>query len=85
MSRRQDIDQIRGLAILLMIMVHAAATWAPTDASTTSLLALIVASLGGLAAPLVVTVGGWVTVQSRWTLRKALIRFVFFDNSTVSS
>ena len=77
MSRRQDIDQIRGLAILLMIMVHAAATWAPTDASTTSLLALIVASLGGLAAPLFVTVGGWVTVQSRWTLRKALIRFVF--------
>ena len=54
MSRRQDIDQIRGLAILLMIMVHAAATWAPADASTTSLLALIVASLGGLAAPLFV-------------------------------
>ena len=77
MSRRQDIDQIRGLAILLMIMVHAAATWAPVDASTTSLLALIVASLGGLAAPLFVTVGGWVTVQSTWTLRKALIRFVF--------
>ncbi|MGB0173860.1 MAG: heparan-alpha-glucosaminide N-acetyltransferase domain-containing protein, partial [Candidatus Poseidoniaceae archaeon] len=77
MSRRQDIDQIRGLAILLMIMVHAAATWAPADASTTSLLALIVASLGGLAAPLFVTVGGWVTVQSTWTLRKALIRFVF--------
>lgn len=77
MSRRQDIDQIRGLAILLMIMVHAAATWAPADASTTSLLAIIIASLGGLAAPLFVTVGGWVTVQSTWTLRKALIRFVF--------
>jgi len=60
-----------------MIMVHAAATWAPANASTTSLLALIVASLGGLAAPLFVTVGGWVTVQSTWTLRKALIRFVF--------
>jgi len=26
---------------------------------------------------LFVTVGGWVTVQSTWTLRKALIRFVF--------
>ena len=77
MSRRQDIDQIRGLAILLMIMVHAAATWAPADASTTSFLALLVASLGGLAAPLFVTVGGWVTVQSTWTLRKAMIRFVF--------
>ena len=77
MSRRQDIDQIRGLAILLMIMVHAAATWAPADASTTSFLALVVASLGGLAAPLFVTVGGWVTVQSSWTLRKALIRLVF--------
>ncbi len=77
MSRRQDIDQIRGLAILLMIMVHAAATWAPSGASTTSILALIVASLGGLAAPLFVTVGGWVTVQSSWTMRKALNRFVF--------
>ena len=77
MSRRQDIDQIRGLAILLMIMVHAAATWAPADASTTSLLALVVAGLGGLAAPLFVTVGGWVTVQSTWTIRKALIRFIF--------
>ena len=77
MSRRQDIDQIRGLAILLMIMVHSAATWAPADASTTSLLALVVAGLGGLAAPLFVTVGGWVTVQSTWTIQKALIRFVF--------
>lgn len=77
MERRQDIDQIRGLAILLMIMVHAAATWAPNEASTTSFLALVVASLGGLAAPLFVTVGGWVTVQSTWTVRKALIRFAF--------
>ena len=77
MQRRQDIDQIRGLAILLMIMVHSAATWAPSNASTTSLLAIVVASLGGLAAPLFVTVGGWVTVQSAWTIRKAFIRFTF--------
>ena len=77
MSRRQDIDQIRGLAILLMVMVHAAATWTPSGASTTSLLALIVAGLGGLAAPLFVTVGGWVTVQSSWTVRKALVRCFF--------
>jgi len=77
MSRRQDIDQIRGLAILLMIMVHGAATWAPSNASTTSFLAIVVASLGGLAAPLFVTVGGWVTVQSSWTIRKAFIRFTF--------
>jgi surface polysaccharide O-acyltransferase-like enzyme len=77
MSRRKDIDQLRGIAILLMVMVHSAATWAPTDASTTSILALVIAGLGGLAAPLFVTVGGWVTVQSSWTLRKALIRFVF--------
>ena len=77
MQRRQDIDQIRGLAILLMIMVHGAATWAPSNASTTSFLAIVVASLGGLAAPLFVTVGGWVTVQSAWTIRKAIIRFTF--------
>ena len=77
MSRRQDIDQLRGVAILLMVMVHSAATWAPSDASTTNVLALVIAGLGGLAAPLFVTVGGWVTVQSNWTLRKALIRFIF--------
>ncbi len=77
MNRRKDIDQLRGIAILLMVMVHSAATWAPTDASTTSILALVIAGLGGLAAPLFVTVGGWVTAQSSWTLRKALIRFVF--------
>tara|TARA_B100001113_G_scaffold145066_1_gene118831 strand:+ start:13508 stop:14512 length:1005 start_codon:yes stop_codon:yes gene_type:complete len=77
MERRQDIDQLRGLAILLMIMVHAAATWTPEGASTTSLFALIIAGLGGLAAPLFVTVGGWVTVQSTWTLQKALTRFAF--------
>ena len=77
MSRRQDIDQLRGVAILLMVMVHSAATWAPSDASTTNVLALVIAGLGGLAAPLFVTVGGWVTVQSNWTLRKALIRFTF--------
>ena len=77
MSRRKDIDQLRGVAILLMVMVHSAATWAPSDASTTSILALIIGGLGGLAAPLFVTVGGWVTVQSKWTLRKALIRFAF--------
>ncbi len=77
MERRQDIDQLRGLAILLMIMVHAAATWSPNNASTTSFLALVVAGLGGLAAPLFVTVGGWVTVQSSWSIRKAMIRFVY--------
>ena len=77
MSRRKDIDQLRGVAILLMVMVHSAATWAPSDASTTSILAVTIGGLGGLAAPLFVTVGGWVTVQSRWTLRKASIRFVF--------
>tara|TARA_Y100000766_G_scaffold221698_1_gene193909 strand:+ start:1386 stop:2375 length:990 start_codon:yes stop_codon:yes gene_type:complete len=76
MKRRQDIDQIRGLAILLMIMVHAAATWTPQGASKTSVFALTIAGLGGLAAPLFVTVGGWVTVQSIWTLRKAIFRFV---------
>ena len=83
MGRRQDIDQLRGLAILLMVMVHAAATWAPTNASTTSALALMVAGLGGLAAPLFVTVGGWVTVQSSWTIRKATIRCIFLMGAQI--
>lgn len=57
--RREDIDALRGLAVLLMVMVHLAATVQPADASTTSALAYVVAGLGGLAAPLFVVLAGW--------------------------
>ena len=70
-------DQLRALAILLMVMVHAAATWTPSEVSRTSLLAFIISGLGGLAAPLFVTIGGWGMARSRLTKRKILIRSSF--------
>ena len=58
-ERRADIDALRGLAVLLMVMVHLAATATPSSASRTSWLAYVVAGLGGLAAPLFVVLAGW--------------------------
>ena len=72
-NRIVHIDALRGVAVLLMVMVHAAATWNPFDAAAgPSLLALIVSGLGGLAAPLFVTLFGWgmhhrtLTWAQRW-------------------
>ena len=42
-----------------MVEVHASAQLAPSDISRNSILALIVASIGGLSAPLFVTLSGW--------------------------
>ena len=54
--RYGQIDSLRGLAVLLMVMVHAAATWNPYREPQTSVLAYTIAGLGGLAAPLFVTI-----------------------------
>jgi len=70
-------DQLRALAILLMVMVHAAATWTPKEVLITSFLAFVISGLGGLAAPLFVTIGGWGMARSRLTKRKILIRSSF--------
>ena len=64
-TRFREIDSLRGLAVLLMVMVHAAATWNPANTSKTSLLAYLVAGLGGLAAPLFVTIFGWGMYKSK--------------------
>ena len=62
--RYGQIDSLRGLAVLLMVMVHAAATWNPYTEPQISLLAYTVAGLGGLAAPLFVTIFGWGLTKS---------------------
>jgi surface polysaccharide O-acyltransferase-like enzyme len=70
--RFREIDSLRGLAVLLMVMVHAAATWNPSNTSQSSTLAYIVAGLGGLAAPLFVTIFGWGMYKSK-SPRKAIL------------
>ena len=77
-QRLTHIDTLRGIAVLLMVMVHAAATWSPNDVSETSILGYIVAGLGGLAAPLFVTLAGWGLAKSSLTSRKIIVRSTFF-------
>ena len=59
LSRQVHVDGLRGVAVLLMVMVHIAATWNPYTTTQTNALAYVVSGLGGLAAPLFVTVFGW--------------------------
>jgi len=59
LSRQLHVDGLRGMAVLLMVMVHIAATWNPYTTTQTSALAYVVSGLGGLAAPLFITVFGW--------------------------
>ena len=65
-KRLVHIDGLRGLAVLLMVMVHAAATWSPSTASSTSLLAMIVSGLGGLGGTVVCCVArvGFISAQT---------------------
>ena len=75
-----QIDSLRGLAVLLMVMVHAAATWNPYREPQTSVLAYTITGLGGLAAPLFVTIFGWSLTKSKSTynslLKKALLLII---------
>ena len=73
-GRLEYIDSLRGLAVLLMVMVHAAATWSPSTASQQSLIGYVAAGLGGLAAPLFVVLFGWSISKSELTNRKITVR-----------
>ena len=74
--RYRTIDSLRGLAVLLMVMVHAAATWNPFYSAQSSILAYTVAGLGGLAAPLFVTIFGWGLVKSRASQKSNFIKAI---------
>jgi len=78
-ERQTSIDALRGLAVLLMVMVHAAATWSPANASELTVLATVVSGFGGLAAPLFVTLFGWgLRQRSRtWSERWRQATFLF--------
>ena len=74
-ERITHIDQLRGIALLLMILVHAAATWKPSQLHQEHVLAIFVASLGGLAAPLFIFIFGWGIGRSKNTsFEKNIIR-----------
>ena len=78
MSQRiEHIDSIRAVAVLLMVMVHAAATWGPSSSSQSSALVYVVSGLGGLAAPLFVTIFGWGCFYSSATSNQRFIRASF--------
>ena len=77
-KRVEHIDSIRAIAVLLMVMVHAAATWGPPSTTQPSALVYVVSGLGGLAAPLFVTVFGWGCVQGTSTMRQRSLRAAFF-------
>ena len=76
-QRIQHIDSLRGVAVLLMVMVHAAATWNPFHSPQPTLLAYIISGLGGLAAPLFVTLFGWGVLRSDIPLRQRVFQSFF--------
>ena len=69
-TRAVHIDALRGLAVLLMVLVHAAATWEPSLAGGFLLLGVVVSAGGGLAAPLFVALLGWGLAQRILTVRQ---------------
>ena len=69
-TRAVHIDALRGLAVLLMVLVHAAATWEPSLSGGFLLLGVIVSAGGGLAAPLFVALLGWGLAQRELTIRQ---------------
>ena len=69
-QRLVHIDALRGLAVLLMVLVHAAATWEPSLSGGLLLLGVIVSAGGGLAAPLFVALLGWGLAQRALTPRQ---------------
>ena len=69
-QRLVHIDALRGLAVLLMVLVHAAATWEPSLSGELLILGVIVSAGGGLAAPLFVALLGWGLAQGTLTPRQ---------------
>lgn len=63
------VDAMRGLAILCMVQVHTAALM-PAPVSVDHPIALISASIGGMAAPMFVLISGW-AVQRGLDRRRA--------------
>ena len=76
-SRIAHIDSLRGVAVLLMVMVHSAATWNPFEGDQETIIAYVVSGLGGLAAPLFVTLFGWGMFRSKLNLKPRIFQATF--------
>lgn len=83
-QRIAHVDSIRAVAVLLMVMVHAAATWGPSANTQPSALVYLVSGLGGLAAPLFVTIFGWGCFHSAATANQRYIRAAFLLVSQIA-
>jgi len=82
-QRITHIDSLRGAAVLLMVMVHAAATWNPFQNPQLSILAYVVSGLGGLAAPLFVTLFGWGIVRSQLSMKQRIFQAMFLFTAQI--
>ena len=82
-QRITHIDSLRGAAVLLMVMVHAAATWNPFQNPQLSVLAYVVSGLGGLAAPLFVTLFGWGIIRSQLSMKQRTFQAMFLFTAQV--
>jgi peptidoglycan/LPS O-acetylase OafA/YrhL len=82
-QRITHIDSLRGAAVLLMVMVHAAATWNPFQGTQQSILAYVISGLGGLAAPLFVTLFGWGIIRSQLGLKQRMLQSLFLFSTQI--
>ena len=76
-GRLVHVDGLRGLAVVLMVLVHAAATWEPNLTGSWLLLGAFVSAAGGLAAPLFVALFGWGMAKKTLTFAKRVWRAGF--------
>ena len=73
-QRNVHIDALRGLAVLLMVLVHAAATWEPQLSGPWLMFGVVVSGAGGLAAPLFAALLGWGLYQRQLLFKQRIWR-----------
>ena len=76
--RLRYIDRIRAIAILCMVQVHTAAIIPPEGISVDHPIAFVSAAIGGMAAPMFVTISGW-------GIYRSAIRRSKTENNNISS
>ena len=76
-QRTVHIDALRGLAVLLMVLVHAAATWEPQLSGPWLMFGVVVSGAGGLAAPLFAALLGWGLYQRQLLFKQRVWRAAF--------